>query len=408
MLNKNICMITHDAPFIDRRILLEAMCLIEKGFNVYIIYPFGMAGDDFRNIGINYITINKLYTLGSFISQIKRTLKNNIPNKIYNFLKNIYLNAIPNFIDYENELFEKAIQQKYDIYVAHDLPALPIAYKASKKYGSFLVYDAHEFYTGQITLKGRRKRFFEILEKEYINRVDLMFTVNEDIASLFKKKYGIQNIQVLYNAMEDQSINKHISFHNILGIHQSKKIILYQGGFLENRNLEFLIESVSYFPENFVLVMLGYSFLGDRLKNISRRINILGKKVFFIDRVPQKELLSYTSSADFGIIPYPNIDLNTKYCTPNKLFEFIMAEVPIIANKQLVTVKRILEKYEIGKTITFSSPKKTAKEIEEVIREINLEKVRIKIKKAKDVLSWQRQKKVLLDSYDQMICNGNQ
>ena len=62
-------------------------------------------------------------------------------------------------------------------------------------------------------------------------------------------------------------------------------------------------------------------------------------------RVPQKELLDYTAGADFGIIPYPAIDLNTKYCTPNKMFEFVSAEIPIIANKDLITVANFLKKY---------------------------------------------------------------
>jgi glycosyltransferase involved in cell wall biosynthesis len=58
----------------------------------------------------------------------------------------------------------------------------------------------------------------------------------------------------------------------------------------------------------------------------------LGAKVHFKDAVPQEEVLFWTASADAGIIPYQPVDLNNYYCSPNKLFEFIQAAVPIIAN----------------------------------------------------------------------------
>ena len=62
---------------------------------------------------------------------------------------------------------------------------------------------------------------------------------------------------------------------------------------------------------------------------ITKTIN---KKVFFFPAVEQSVLLEYSASADVGIIPYPHIDLNSYYCTPNKLFEFIQAGLPMIAN----------------------------------------------------------------------------
>jgi glycosyltransferase involved in cell wall biosynthesis len=33
-----------------------------------------------------------------------------------------------------------------------------------------------------------------------------------------------------------------------------------------------------------------------------------------------------------GVIPYPAVDLNHHFCSPNKLFEFIQAGLPIVAN----------------------------------------------------------------------------
>jgi len=400
---KKICMITHDTPHIDRRILLQAKTLIENGYDVSIIYPFGDVNSDFADIGIKYIPINRQFSVKNGLSFFKKILRLLLPQKIYTKAKELYFKVAKNdFIDYEDELKAKSLDEKYDMYVAHDLPALPIAHYAAKKNGGKLVYDSHEFFTGQIALKGNRKKFFQDLEKNLIYDVDLFFTVNEDIANLFVQEYGIEKPKVLLNSIEENEQITSVNLHRKLGIREDKNIILYQGGFLEDRNLEILIESAQYLEENNVLVMLGYSFLEEKLKNIAKKLNIIDKKVYFMDRVAQKELLNYTAGATVGVIPYPDIDLNTKYCTPNKMFEFLTAEVPIIANEKLVTVSKILKKLDIGYFISFESPKSIAEGLNKSIFEMKDVSFQENIKKAKEKLSWKNQENILTDSYKRL------
>lgn len=396
-------MITHDTPHIDRRILLQAKTLIENGYDVSIIYPFGDVNSDFADIGIKYIPINRQFSVKNGLSFFKKILRLLLPQKIYTKAKELYFKVAKNdFIDYEDELKAKSLDEKYDMYVAHDLPALPIAHYAAKKNGGKLVYDSHEFFTGQIALKGNRKKFFQDLEKNLIYDVDLFFTVNEDIANLFVQEYGIEKPKVLLNSIEENEQITSVNLHRKLGIREDKNIILYQGGFLEDRNLEILIESAQYLEENNVLVMLGYSFLEEKLKNIAKKLNIIDKKVYFMDRVAQKELLNYTAGATVGVIPYPDIDLNTKYCTPNKMFEFLTAEVPIIANEKLVTVSKILKKLDIGYFISFESPKSIAEGLNKSIFEMKDVSFQENIKKAKEKLSWKNQENILTDSYKRL------
>ena len=400
---KKICMITHDAPYVDRRILLQAKALIEEGYKVSIIHPFGEANSDFEDIGIDYITIQENVTIKNTLSKVKGIIRKVLPQSLYNSLKSGYFTiASTNFIDYESELIEKAIETNYDIYVAHDLPALPIAHSAAKEKNALLVYDAHEFFTGQIALQGNRKLFFEKLENSLIRDVDLMFTVNKDITKLFEEAYGIQNIHILYNAMEKQNIDRVINLHTLLKIPENTNIVLYQGGFLEDRNLENLVESAQYFPENIVLVMLGYSFLEEKLKTSAKKLNILNKNVYFMDRVPQKELLSYTAGADFGVIPYPDIDLNTKYCTPNKMFEFLTANVPMIGNNALVTVGHMFQEYGLGATVAFTTPETIAKGITEIVNSMNVKEVKDTLKESQTRLSWEAQEEILLNAYNKL------
>ena len=57
--------------------------------------------------------------------------------------------------------------------------------------------------------------------------------------------------------------------------------------------------------------------------------------------------MGWTAGASLGAIPYENVGLNHLYCTPNKLWEYPMAGVPILAT-DLVELGRSLRSNGIG------------------------------------------------------------
>jgi glycosyltransferase involved in cell wall biosynthesis len=100
--------------------------------------------------------------------------------------------------------------------------------------------------------------------------------------------------------------------------------------------------------ENVVLVLMGPGEAKRKeLQSLAEQDGTIGQRVFFHDPVPQDKLIAYTQSADAGIIPYPHIDLNSYYCTPNKLFDFLVANLPILAN-QSPELKRYVADLGVG------------------------------------------------------------
>ncbi len=73
-------------------------------------------------------------------------------------------------------------------------------------------------------------------------------------------------------------------------------------------------------------------------------------KVIFIDRVPYRELRRYTKSADIGIQFLENTNFNHYSASSNKLFEYIMAHVPVIGSK-LPEIEAVIEGEEVGLTV---------------------------------------------------------
>ncbi|WP_156811986.1 glycosyltransferase [Robiginitomaculum antarcticum] len=73
-------------------------------------------------------------------------------------------------------------------------------------------------------------------------------------------------------------------------------------------------------------------------------------KVRFIKPAPHDELVEWTKGADIGIVPYLNTGLNHWLCSPNKLFEYPNAGVPIIASR-MKFLAEVIGRTNIGWTI---------------------------------------------------------
>ena len=109
--------------------------------------------------------------------------------------------------------------------------------------------------------------------------------------------------------------------------------------------------SIEFLNDDWVLVFMGSGYMEEVLKTHigileSRGVEV-ENKVKFVPKVPQYQLPYWTAGATVGIIPYENTSLNHLYCTPNKLWEYPNAGVPILVSK-LEEMKKIVNRYNNG------------------------------------------------------------
>jgi len=188
-----------------------------------------------------------------------------------------------------------------------------------------------------------------------------------------------------------------------LNLAQDRKILLFQGGFSPFRNLEFLIEAMAYVKNKDVaLVMMGFGTYGELLKAKAERLKLLGSGVYFMAAVPQIELLQHSASADVGIIPYPHVDLNSYFCTPNKLFEFIQAGLPILANDS-PELNRFVQGNGFGMTHKMDKPKDIAMAIDAAFLSPELNAWKQSLREKRSLLTWKSQESVYGDSVEKLF-----
>ncbi|WP_231735375.1 glycosyltransferase [Gracilibacillus massiliensis] len=252
----------------------------------------------------------------------------------------------------------KGHKGNYDIYHSNDLNTMPQGYVSAKwRFNKKpLIYDSHEVQTSRT---GYDSPWYEKFEKFFINRMDSMMVENATRAKYNEDLYGFYP-NVLHNyPTEEISIEKDtVDLHDILDLPKEEKILLYQGGIQMGRGLENIVEAFPQFKEG-TLVFIGDGKIKDKLQKMVKEKN-LEDKIKFIPKVPLKELPKYTRNGYLGFQVLNNVCFNHFSASSNKLFEYMMAEVPIVAC-DFPEIKKVVEENQIGVTIDPHIPDEIAK-----------------------------------------------
>jgi len=395
-------MLTPDRQ-IDRRILLQADSLEAAGWEVTIIaMPLDTkAVDDRRVIRIgsdNPTAIHENLVLDAY-----RWVRGHLPMNGYlmRFMKRLAWRYLVDQESFYTRLFySTASCYSPRVFVANDLPMLPIAKQAATACGARLVYDSHELYSEQEFSEREKRRWAEI-EAKYIGTCDAVITVNQSIAAELERRYGIDGVRVIHNAERstDAPIRSRL-FHEMFGLATDKKVLLLQGGLSAGRNLEVLVDAMRHLQNtSVVLVILGD---GQLLKKLQAKVKSkdLSSRVCFHPAVPQRDLLGFTAAADAGVIPYQATCLNNYFCTPNKLFEFIAAGIPILAS-DLPEIRNMVQGQQIGLVGDMSTPEELACLVDEFFSdEQRLASWRINVSTARKHVCWEEEEKKLVEIYE--------
>ncbi len=280
----------------------------------------------------------------------------------------------------------------------NDLNTLPIGVFAKLLYrNKKIIYDAHEYETEVGGLKGVRKKYAKYTEKVLIRYADRLITVSDGIAAEYVRMYGVRQPALVLNTPNAVKITKKQLFHEKFHLKKSTKVFLYQGGLNRSRGLDLILDTFSTLKDNKrALVVMGNGALKDKVIQYAESNN----NIFYLPAVPLDELLDYTASADYGLLLYENTCLNHYYCMPNKLFEYMMADLPVIVSS-LFELKRFVHENKVGDiTEDWTTPSLIAS-INRV-EKMNTNSIIKNIKQAKSKYNWENQERVLLAVYREL------
>ncbi|NPA67741.1 MAG: glycosyltransferase family 4 protein [Chlorobi bacterium] len=343
-------------------------------------------------------TAVSLIKFGYEVLLVGRKLKNSLPvNRDYKTKRfNLPFNkGFLFYACYNIRLFLFLIFAKADIFLANDLDTLPANFLASKIRKKKLVYDSHEYFTEvpELVNRPRVKRIWEKIEEFILPKIKHSYTVCNSIADIYNKKYGI-DMKVVRNIPVCEFVKK----QTVLSLPEeikNRKIILYQGAVNIGRGIEPTIKAMQY-VENAVFLIIGNGDIFRDIKKLVQNLN-LTNKVFFTGKIPFADLYAYTKKADIGISLEENIGLNYYYALPNKLFDYIRANLPVLASP-LPEIKNIVETYDIGCFIENHKPEHIAEKINFMLTSPEkMQTWKENLKKASAELCRENEEKILKD-----------
>jgi glycosyltransferase involved in cell wall biosynthesis len=287
---------------------------------------------------------------------------------------------------YNLRLFLFLLFNKPDLLLANDLDTLPANFLVSNIKRKPLVYDSHEYFTEVPELVNRKivKNIWEWLERKMVPKLKHAYTVCDSIAQIYTEKYNV-TFQVVRNYPLAGTFAQNETKRN------SDKIVLYQGALNKGRGLETAIRAMKYL-EGARLVIAGDGDLKKELEKLTAAEG-LQHKVQFLGRLSIEELAQITPQAFVGLSLEEDIGLNYRFALPNKLFDYIQANVPVLVS-ELPEMAAVVRKYKIGETVSVLEPKFLARVLSDMLH--NTDKRTLwkgNLKAAARDLVWEKEEK---------------
>ena len=402
---------------IDRRTLLQASSLQEAGYRVTILaqaatdaahalnLPAGPTPEQMEGIIVERIKVEGrdpryrwLYRLGRLGlargSHYAEVLARGLALLAG---RNAFSRIAPRY----------AARAKADLYLVRDTNGLPAGIAAARASGAKLICDAHELFSELPNRYVRLRRgYWRKMDRQLLPHCDAISTVNEFIAEEISRRSGVKLPTVIYNAT-----NPPLGFdpehpadllRDDLDIAKDKRIVLYQGWVDRGRSVENLVMAAKYLPEDIVVVIMGGGNMRAELQKLAADEG-LAHKVYFREAVPQSRMVEYCASADVGLIPYRALSLNLYYASPNKLFDFITAGLPIIAN-DLPFLRKMVLTEGLGMISDLDSPAGIAHAAIILLNDPQrLAEMRANLRRAAEVYNWAHEAKKLVAMYAEVF-----
>jgi glycosyltransferase involved in cell wall biosynthesis len=223
-----------------------------------------------------------------------------------------------------------------DAWHANDLTGL-FAIASHVRPGTPIVYDAHELFleTGTaLRLPGPGRALIRLVERRLARRAAAVITVNEAIAAVLRRRYGLRSVTAVHNATDPRPATgpRPDLLRRAAGIPAGAPVVLYHGALSADRGVEQLMAALLE-PElaGAHLCLLGYGELADAYRAAATAPE-RGGRVHLLPPVTPDVLLDWIASADVGAMPIQAATLNLRLSTPNKLFECLAAGVPVVAS----------------------------------------------------------------------------
>lgn len=310
----------------------KRICVMRMAFLPYLIPPERQFVDGLAARGYDVTVIKSRVRDLSKREEDRPGMNNIIVQCWTRRLPKTPLSAPLVFLEFMLRCILLGLRQRPDVVVAIDVDTLPQAWIVSRLTGAKLLYYSIELYAER---PGFKPAWFWIgLERLLINKPDLTVACEPNRARVMVEKYGaktmpmvILNVPPFAESMRTTKIQDWLSERGV----KADKIVYYMGELKTARCTDEFIEAAKTFAPGIVLFFIGPIGHG---YDPHAKIAACGvaDRVFVHPPVHPSEVMEFAYSAHLGLQTQLDDGLNHLYCAPIKLFQYLMAGLPVIAS----------------------------------------------------------------------------
>jgi glycosyltransferase involved in cell wall biosynthesis len=292
------------------------------------------------------------------------------------------------YFEYNLKLLAWLLFQRAQILCAIDLDTILPVYLASRIKRIVRVYDAHELFCEMKEVVSRPLIYksWKKIESFCIPRFRIGYTVNEPIARIFEKEYGVQ-----YDVIRNVPKLSESRFSL-----EKESFLLYQGAVNEGRLFEVLIPAMQYV--NMPLHIYGDGNFLEQTRELIRRYR-LEDRVQLKGKLPPSELKGITARAKMGFTLFENQGLSNYYSLANRFFDYVHAATPQVA-VDFPVYRQLNQDFPVAVLTSATDPVELAASINNLLTDGLLYKqLQENCLKMRQEWNWEKEEKALLAIY---------
>jgi len=239
---------------------------------------------------------------------------------------------------YNKELFRAAADEAADLYIAHNLPALPATVRAARVHGAKVGFDAEDFHRGEFPeteATASLRALTSEIERKYMPICDYVTAASEGIGEAYACELGIAKPVTILNVFPKADRFGRTPPAELANERKGDGVSLYWYSQVigSDRGLADALKATSLLRPRVRLHVRGQWSSSDYQRTFEREAAALGiaDRVHSLPPVSPNQLIERAAQHDVGLALEPGDRPNNRIATSNKLFSYMLAGIALAA-----------------------------------------------------------------------------
>ena len=332
-----VCLVTTGHPATNPRLVKEADALSGAGYAVRVVacsfLPWAARADAEFAARAWSVERVRFGAMAPRVTGIWQRVRRRVAGRlveVFGFRAAIAERALHYVVP---ELARVAAREPADLFIAHNLAALPAAAAAARRHSARLGFDAEDFHRGQYAQpEGSDYALTCWAEERYIPACDYVTAASEGIAAAYADALSIPLPATIDNVFPLSEREASVSGLEVEKTEGTRTLYWFSQTIGPGRGLEDALAALPLLDTDIHVALRGRWADGYEAAFLSRA-DMLGvrDRVRWLAPVPPGELVARTAQHDVGLALEPGSSVNNRVAGSNKIFTYLLAGIPAVA-----------------------------------------------------------------------------